>query len=368
MLIRSLFALVVILLLLTGCLPVTPTPPPVPNVPPIASIDSLSATTITEGQTVSFIGNGTDVGGTVVAYSWRSDKDGILSTSASFSTSSLSVGNHYIYFKVQDNSGDWSNEVYRIVNVLSPGVIKPKVNSFKAVPPVIFAGESTTLTWDVSDAVTVTVAPEIGSVSSVGSRLVSPGTTTEYVLTAINKAGTVTENLRMIVSQEPKKTVELFSIAADEGYVDRNGMVGPEPKAGITDAGVPMQAFFSFDISMVPAGSRIISASLDLISFTQYGSPFGLLGAFGVFNNQYGVLESRDYRLAFTLDALVLAYNTPVKPYDYEQLTQAVQKQVDAKSSRFQICGQFEKFTYYQGRANYLEFAKGKARLVVNYQ
>ncbi|MFC1905518.1 hypothetical protein ACFLXL_01775 [Chloroflexota bacterium] len=368
MLVRSLFALVVILLMVAGCLPVSPTPAPVPNMPPVASIDSLSATTITVGQTVSFMGNGTDVGGTVVAYSWRSDKDGILSTSASFSTSSLSVGNHYIYFKVQDNRGDWSSEIYRIVNVLSPGVIKPKVNSFQAVPPVIFAGESTTLTWNVSDAATVAITPDIGSVPLSGSRLVSPIMTTEYVLAATNEAGTITEILRMIVSQEPKKTVELYSIAVEEGYVNRNGLIGAETKAGITDGGVPMQAFFSFDISMIPAGSRIVSASLDLTSYYQIGNPFGLLGAFGVFNNQYGVLESRDYRLAFTLDALVLAYNNPVKPYDYEQLAQAIQKQVDARSSRFQICGQFEKFSYYQGRANYIEFNKGTAKLVVNYQ
>src|SRR4030042_1486549 len=113
MLIKSLFALVVILVLLAGCVPITSTPSPVPNEPPIASIDSFSASTITEGQTVSFMGSGTDVGGTVVAYSWRSDKDGILSTSPGFSTSTLSAGTHYIYFRVQANSGTWANEPHR---------------------------------------------------------------------------------------------------------------------------------------------------------------------------------------------------------------------------------------------------------------
>ena len=46
-----------------------------------------------------------------MAYNWRSSKDGQLSTLASFSTSSLSVGTHTIYFKVQDNNGAWSSEV-----------------------------------------------------------------------------------------------------------------------------------------------------------------------------------------------------------------------------------------------------------------
>ena len=366
---KSLLPIFLVLLFAVGCIPVVPSAPAPPNEPPIATIDSLSATTITVGQTITFVGHGTDVGGTVVAYSWRSDKDGILSTSPSFSTSTLSAGTHYIYFKVQDNQGAWSNEPYRIVNVLPEGVIKPFVKSFKAVPEAIFEGESTTLVWDVSDALTVTVSPDIGNVPASGNRLVSPKMTTFYVLTAANKAGTVTEEIKVTVTSAGKKTVELFSINAEEGYVDRNGEVGPEPKAGITEGGVPIQAFFSFDISMIPAGSTILSASLDMTTFILYGYPFGILGAFGVFNDQYGTLESRDYRLAFTLDALVLTYTQPIRVFDSAQLADAIQKQVDAKSQRFQIRAQFEKFYYYQGHGpNYLDFGKGKTKLVIHYK
>lgn len=366
---KSLFPILLILLLGAGCIPVMPSASAPPNEPPIATIDSLSATTITVGQTITFVGHGTDVGGAVVAYSWRSDKDGILSTSPSFSTSTLSAGTHYIYFRVRDNQGAWSNEPYRIVNVLPEGVIKPLVKSFKAVPTVIFEDESTTLVWDVSDALAVTISPDIGNVPLSGSRLISPKMTAYYTLTATNKAGTVTEELKVTVTSASKKTVELFSIAGEEGYIDRNGEVGTGPKAGITEGGVPMQAFFSFDISMIPQGSTILSASLDLTSFILYGYPFGILGAFGVYSDQYGILESRDYKLAFTLDALVLTYTQPIRAFDSAQLADAIQKQVDAKSQRFQVRAQFEKFTFYLGQGpNYLDFVKGKAKLVIHYK
>lgn len=364
---KMLFPLTV-LLLAVSCLPVLPSTPIPLGEPPIAYIDSLSATTITEGQTVSFVGHATDANGTVVAYSWRSDQDGMLSTSPSFSTSTLKAGTHYIYFKVQNNRGAWSNEPYRIVNVLPVGVIKPFVRSFKAVPAVIFEGESTTLAWDVSDAITVTISPDIGNLPGTGSRLVSPKTTTTYTITVTNKAGSVTEEVKVTVTTVTKKTIELFSIAEEEGYVSRNGDIGLEPQAGITVSGVPMQAFFSFDISMIPPGATILSASLDLTTYIPYGYPHGVLGAFGVFNDQYGSLKSRDYKFAFTLDALVLAYTLPTKPYDTAQLAEAVQKQVDVRNPRFQTRAQFEKFTFFPGQgANYLEFVKGKTKLIIYY-
>ena len=77
---------------------------------PTASIDSISPNPTTQGQPVSFSGHGNDLDGSIVAYEWRSSIDGQLSTSSSFSTSSLSTGTHTIYFKVQDNAGAWSTE------------------------------------------------------------------------------------------------------------------------------------------------------------------------------------------------------------------------------------------------------------------
>ena len=87
------------------------------NFTPSASIDSISPSPADEGEVVSFSGSGTDSSGSIVAYQWRSDIDGPLSTSVSFSNSSLSVGDHTIYLKVQDNDGEWSREVNQSLHI-----------------------------------------------------------------------------------------------------------------------------------------------------------------------------------------------------------------------------------------------------------
>jgi hypothetical protein len=62
----------------------------------------------------------------------------------------------------------------------------PVINYFTADPPIIAAGSSTTLSWDVSNATSVTIDPGVGSVDLTGTALVSPMTSTNYTLTASN--------------------------------------------------------------------------------------------------------------------------------------------------------------------------------------
>ena len=84
------------------------TPPPSPNQPPTAYIDSIYPNPANQGDTVYFKGHGYDPDGSVVAYEWSSSIDGFLSSSSSFTTSSLSVGTHIIYFRVKDDKEAWS--------------------------------------------------------------------------------------------------------------------------------------------------------------------------------------------------------------------------------------------------------------------
>lgn len=80
------------------------------NQPPIATIQSITPSTATYGQQISFRGTGFDADGdSITAYNWRSNRDGQLSNKASFTTTSLSVGTHIIYFKVYDGK-EWSAE------------------------------------------------------------------------------------------------------------------------------------------------------------------------------------------------------------------------------------------------------------------
>jgi hypothetical protein len=87
-----------------------------PNQPPIAVIDVIVSESgvfnrAKKGEIVSFRGHGEDQDGdSIVAWSWRSSRDGVLSNDAWFDISSLNVGKHIIYFKVKDSRGAWSEE------------------------------------------------------------------------------------------------------------------------------------------------------------------------------------------------------------------------------------------------------------------
>ncbi len=114
------------------------------NQKPIATIVSINPTSITYGASVSFVGLGDDPdsGDYITAYSWTSSRDGSLSSSDSFSTSSLSVGTHTIYFKVRDNHNEWSTEKTSQVAVSSGQSQKPTANIVKPNNPTAIYGNA----------------------------------------------------------------------------------------------------------------------------------------------------------------------------------------------------------------------------------
>jgi hypothetical protein len=65
----------------------------------------------------------------------------------------------------------------------------PRVYSFTATPSQIFASQSATLSWAVSNATSVVIDQGIGTVSPSNSVIVTPLVTTTYTLTATNAIG-----------------------------------------------------------------------------------------------------------------------------------------------------------------------------------
>lgn len=91
------------------------------NNKPLATILSPSSSPISSyfGESIYFNGRGDDTDGDTLSYLWTSSRDGQLSTSKSFSESSLSMGTHTITFKVYDGQ-EWSEEKTININIIEP--------------------------------------------------------------------------------------------------------------------------------------------------------------------------------------------------------------------------------------------------------
>jgi len=80
---------------------------------PVARIDSISPNPALDTETIDFKGIGTD-DGSITRYVWSSSIDGEIHNDASdanFTKSDLSLGEHIISFKVQDDHDVWSEEI-----------------------------------------------------------------------------------------------------------------------------------------------------------------------------------------------------------------------------------------------------------------
>jgi alpha-L-arabinofuranosidase len=84
-----------------------------------------------------------------------------------------------------------------------PKVIAPPIiNNFSANPASITAGQTSTLSWDVSNATTVTIDNNIGLVTGT-SQSVSPNITTTYKLKVVNTGGADSATVTITVSPDP---------------------------------------------------------------------------------------------------------------------------------------------------------------------
>jgi len=74
-----------------------------------------------------------------------------------------------------------------------------QINSFLVSNPNITAGESTTLSWDVDNATNIEILPDIGTVESSSSIVITPSVTTTYNLTASNEQESLEQSITVTV-------------------------------------------------------------------------------------------------------------------------------------------------------------------------
>ncbi len=293
----------------------------------------------------------------------------------------MSPGTHTIWLKVQDDDGVWSNEVLATVIVVPAEATKPVINSFNASPGSIGPGGSSTLSWDVSGAATVSIDQQIGNVGSSGNRVVFPTATATYILTATNAVGTVKSTAQVTVASIPINKIELSSLAAEDGYVTHGGYVGQGAIVGYTANGMGVQGFLSFDISVVPKGVIIKSVSIDLDAGAVQvnGEPFEKMGRLNISKCTYGQLKASSYFIGPTTSAICSFARWPENCINSSLTISALQEQLDAGSNRFQVRMSFahapdaelwgarwsERWDPFKD--NYLDFSQASPKLVIEY-
>lgn len=107
-------------------------------------------------------------------------------------------------------AGNPFGSVSKSITISVTGIL-PSINSFSIDPAGIFTGQRATVSWGVTASTSVSIDPEIGAVPSSGTKTVSPGSTTRYVLTASNSAGNSTASATLTVTSSKTPIITTFS-------------------------------------------------------------------------------------------------------------------------------------------------------------
>ena len=122
-------------------------------------------------------------------------------------------------------------------------VERPTINNFTAEPSTIERGQSSTLSWSISNATDMSISSGIGAVQSQGQRQVFPTNTTTYTLTARGPGGNDSRSVTVTVSSAPPPPPP------------------PAPRPPTLDSGTLLQresqdAFFDYDKSDIRPDAR----------------------------------------------------------------------------------------------------------------
>ena len=170
------------------------------NLPPMANAGPNQ--TLPGAQTVTLNGSSSyDPDGDPITFQWTQQSGPTVALSAptsAITTFAAAAGQTYSFLlTVTDSLGAKGTASVLITSGGGSGT-GPTVASFVANPPTINAGQSSTLSWQVSNADSVSIST-LGSVGLTGSHAVSPTTTTTYVLTATKGSVSVTATATVTV-------------------------------------------------------------------------------------------------------------------------------------------------------------------------
>lgn len=84
----------------------------------------------------------------------------------------------------------------------APAPARPTV-TLQASPTTVNKGDSSTLSWNSTDATELSIAPEVGAVTAQGSTKVTPSDSTTYTITATGPGGSTSATASVSVNAPP---------------------------------------------------------------------------------------------------------------------------------------------------------------------
>jgi hypothetical protein len=153
--------------------------------------------------------------------------------------------------------------------------------SFSATPDDIAIGQTSTLTWDTTDATSVTIDNGVGSQPVTGSVVVQPTLTTTYTLTATGPGGTATSQATVTVTNRPiisfvifptdivaGSSATLFWSVSNSRSVSIDNGVGTVPESG-SIAVFPTTTTTYTMTAVGAAGDSFAEVTVNVVEFPQ---------------------------------------------------------------------------------------------------
>lgn len=155
------------------------------------------------GGTITLDGSGSyDPDNDPITFQWTQISGPTVTLSAPTSARTnftAATGQAYAFRLTVTDSGGLSNSA--AVRVSTTAAQPAQVTRFDASPANISAGQTTTLTWIVQGATSVSINNGVGNVANSGSTQVTPSATTTYTLTATGPAGSITASATVTVGE-----------------------------------------------------------------------------------------------------------------------------------------------------------------------
>jgi chitodextrinase len=214
-----------------------------------------------------------------------------ITSGAAYQDASLTPNTTYSYtVSAYDVAGNNSAQS-TAVNATTPALPVPTIGSFIANPISIAAGQSSTLSWSVSNATSLNINNNVGSVTGLTSKIVNPATNTTYTLTATNAYGSSSAQATIIVvpdTQAPTVPTNLIGTPASfsqinlswtastdnvgvAGYnIFRDGIsIANTTATSFSDTGLVASTMYGYRISAYDAAGNTSAQSSSVSAMTQ---------------------------------------------------------------------------------------------------